>query len=83
MAKIIKKGFVIPFNCSMCECSFVVGVNMLKSNDGNFYYNCPTCGAECHTDVARIPNEYHEAVELIVKKTKGHRHLKATITQRR
>lgn len=69
MAKIIKKGFVIPFNCSICECLFVVGVNALKSNDGNFYYNCPTCGDECHTDVAKIPNEYHKAVELIVKTT--------------
>lgn len=69
MAKIIKKGLVIPFNCSICECSFVVGINMLKSEDGNFYYICPTCGTECHTDVAKIPNEYHKAVEAIVKRS--------------
>ena len=70
MAKIIKEGLVIPFSCSICECSFVVGINVLKSVDGNFYYTCPTCGAECHTDVAIIPNEYHKAAKTIVRRSK-------------
>ena len=69
MAKIIKEGLVIPFSCSICECSFVVGINVLKSDDGNFYYTCPTCGTRCHTDVAKIPSEYNKAVEAIVKRS--------------
>jgi len=71
MAKIIKKGFVIQFDCGICECSFVVGIHLLKVDDGNFYYNCPTCGNRCHTDVAKIPAEYHEAVEIAVKRSKN------------
>jgi len=71
MAKILKKGFVIPFDCGICGCSFAVGVGLLKPNDGNFYYYCPTCGNECHTDVSKIPAEYHEAVEIAVKRSKN------------
>lgn len=71
MAKIIKEGLVIPFSCLICECSFVVGINALKSDDGNFYYTCPACGTRCHTDVAKIPSEYHKAVKTIVKRSKA------------
>lgn len=48
-----KKGKVITFDCNACGCEFIVGVNVSKNYDGNFYCNCPMCGSECHTDWAR------------------------------
>lgn len=52
--KIIKKGKIIPFTCNSCECEFVAGIHVIEATDGNYYANCPMCGNECHTDVAKI-----------------------------
>lgn len=51
--KITKKGNVIAFQCGGCDCEFVVGKKVVREYDGNYYCNCPMCGAECYTNVAR------------------------------
>ena len=48
-----KKGRVLYFICLACGCEFVVGINSVGATDGNFYCNCPMCGADCHTDYSR------------------------------
>jgi transcription elongation factor Elf1 len=50
--KVIEKGIVVHFSCSGCGCKFVAGINIVeKSNDGNYYANCPMCGSSCHATV--------------------------------
>ena len=57
--KILKKGSVIYFQCHMCGCEFAVGKKGFDigdaphSADGNFYAECPWCGNDVHTDIAR------------------------------
>ncbi len=50
---IIKKGKTLGFVCSACNCEFVAGINSVKDHDGNYYCNCPMCGAECYTNYTR------------------------------
>ena len=45
------QGTVINFKCHICGCEYIVGIRAIKSNDGNYYCNCPCCGSECHADV--------------------------------
>lgn len=54
--KTIKKGQVILFVCNSCGCEFVVGIHVVNTPDDgeNYYANCPMCGADCHTDCAKI-----------------------------
>lgn len=52
---ITKHGKTLLFICDACECQFFVGIHSVKTPDNgeNYYCNCPECGCECHTDVAR------------------------------
>ena len=55
--RIIQGGTVVSFSCHSCDCKFVVGINVVESNDGNYYCKCPLCGNECHADVNGVKKE--------------------------
>ena len=48
-----KMGKVIEFTCQVCEGVFVAGRNEVREYDGNYYCDCPMCGAECYTNITR------------------------------
>ena len=49
-AMIIKRK-IVPFICASCGYSFDKAIYVFSENDGNYYFNCPRCGADCHVDV--------------------------------
>ena len=60
--KILKQGKVVQFVCTSCDCEFAVGIHVVKTPDNgeNYYANCPMCGADCHTDCAKIQGEKND-----------------------
>jgi transcription elongation factor Elf1 len=48
-----KQGKTFEFDCPACESVFVAGIHSVKDEGGNYYCQCPVCGAECYTDVTR------------------------------
>lgn len=61
--KIITVGEVITFVCNSCGCKFAIGKYVVNTpdNGGNFYANCPMCGADCHTDWGKMRAEKQDA----------------------
>ena len=60
--RIKKNGCVIPFDCGMCDCEFVVAMRSVKEDDGNFYALCPECGCGCHTAYNRFDAECSQRI---------------------
>lgn len=52
----IKKGMIVPFICASCGCRFDQVIIIFSENDGNYYFNCPRCGADCHIDINDVDN---------------------------
>ena len=51
-----KKGTIVSFICTSCGCEFDYGIKSIIERDGNYYCNCPMCGADCHADVNDVKN---------------------------